>query len=225
MADLTALEDHPAKFTDSILVTMRAMIRREAITLGFKPRLLDPFAGTGKIHELGDVAYTTGVELEPEWAACHPRTRVDDATRLPRWWARRFHIVATSPCYGNRLADHHNAADASERHGYKFSLGRAPSPGSGAVLQWGPEYRAMHMLAWTEVARVIVPGGLFLLNVSDHQRDKVLQPVAAWHVDWLVSHGWRIALEVPVPTPRHRHGENHEARAPFELVVALRAAG
>lgn len=92
------LTKHPARFSDAVLDTMRSIVEKEAAQLGRRPRLLDPFAGVGKIHALDDVADTVGVELQPRWAACHERTRVGDATRLPHWWTDRFDIAATSPC-------------------------------------------------------------------------------------------------------------------------------
>lgn len=93
---------HPARFSDPILDHISPRVPAGV-------RLLDPFAGVGRIHEI-EHADTWGVELEPEWACAHPRTIVADATRLPfpdDW----FDYIATSCTYGNRMADHHNAQE------------------------------------------------------------------------------------------------------------------
>lgn len=217
--------DHPAPYTDSIIVAMRGLVRLERDRLGHTPTLLDPMAGVGRIHELCDVAQTKGVELEPEWAACHRRTRQGDARRLPRNWAGTFDIVATSPTYANRMADHHNAKDASDRHGYKFSLGREPSPGSSAVMQWGAEYRSLHELVVCEIERVLRDEGLFLLNISNHWRNKTLQAVTEWWVKLLLGRGWWLNGAWPIVTPRLAHGANYDERPEFEMIVALRRPG
>lgn len=92
---------HPAKFSESILHKLDEILP----TTG---NLLDPFAGVGKIHSLGRASI--GVELEPEWAMQHNRTIVGNALHLP-FPDASFDIVCTSPCYGNRMADHHHAQE------------------------------------------------------------------------------------------------------------------
>jgi hypothetical protein len=53
-------------------------------------------------------------------------------------------------------------------------LGRPLTPGNSGALQWGEEYRALHVAVWTECRRVLKPGGIFVLNVKDHIRGGVL---------------------------------------------------
>lgn len=109
----TPRTSHPAKFPQYILARIALYVRAESRRLGRPVRVLDPFAGVGRIHNLPKrYAETVGVELEAEWAACRSRTIVGNATKLPRKWTETFDVVATSPCYGNRLADHHDAKDA-----------------------------------------------------------------------------------------------------------------
>jgi tRNA G10 N-methylase Trm11 len=91
-----------------------------ALVEGYE-RVLDPFAGTGRIHELEN--WTVGVEIEPEWATMRDGTIVANALNLP-FRDASFDAVVTSPTYGNRLADHHDARDSSRRHSYKHDLGR-----------------------------------------------------------------------------------------------------
>lgn len=111
---------HPAPFPRYVLERLALILRAEhrRLQLGGPLKVLDPFAGIGRIHDLpSDIADTVGVELEPEWANQRERTIVGDATALPATWTRRFDAVVTSPTFGNRLADHHEAKDACSKCG------------------------------------------------------------------------------------------------------------
>lgn len=117
--DVVPLTKHPAKFSAPVLETLRHLVRRETQriypALPNTVRAIDTFAGIGGVHALDDLVLTIGVELQPRWAACHRRTYVGDATRLPRGWRGKFGLWITSPCYGNRYRDHHQAKDACKR--------------------------------------------------------------------------------------------------------------
>jgi tRNA G10 N-methylase Trm11 len=89
--------EHPAKFSEPIL----ELLRQIADVL--PGPILDPFAGTGRIHNIGRDD-TTGIEIEAEWAATHERTYLGDATKLP-YPNDSFGSIVTSPAYGNRMAD------------------------------------------------------------------------------------------------------------------------
>jgi len=116
--------DHPAKWSRRVLDVLTELVEAEAERLDQRVRVLDPFAGVGRqrlADALGSAAVisVTGVELQPEWSGTMV-SRLDpidtdtvqgDATDLPADWSGRFEVVATSPCYGNRMADHHDAAD------------------------------------------------------------------------------------------------------------------
>jgi hypothetical protein len=221
---VTPQPKHPAKYTDSIVDELRRVVRDEARILGRRPLLLDPFAGVGRVHRLEDVADTTGVELRPRWAACHARTRVGDATRLPSRWTGRFDVVATSPCYGNRFSDHHDAKDASRRHSYAHDYGEPfDHPSDAGVLRFtSNEYRLLHQRAWRQVHRVLHDGGLFLLNVKNFYQDKELVLLSEWHIGAVSDAGFRYVAGSAIPTPGMRHGRNHEARVDHELVLAFR---
>ena len=158
---------HPAPFSLPVLDAIGAVLEHEAFILGKKKlRVLDSFAGIGRIHDLPH--NTVGVELEPEWAQQHPNTEVGDATKL-RFRANSFDAYATSVCYGNRMADHHENNDLckkcegagfwheqydnrpkwwkvtcdickgsgiSHRRSYKHYLGRDLSPNNAGELLW-----------------------------------------------------------------------------------------
>lgn len=104
---------HPAPFPKYILDRLGLWLSAERRTVGKPLRILDPMAGIGRIHDLPRrLGETVGVELEPEWAHARKATIVGDATALPDDWAHTFDAVVTSPVYGNRMSDHHEAKDA-----------------------------------------------------------------------------------------------------------------
>jgi SAM-dependent methyltransferase len=205
---------HPAVFSDPILDVI-------ADLLAVHRHVLDPFAGTGRIHALAERGWdTVGVEIEPEWAAMHPRTRVGNALTLD-FDDAAFDAVATSPTYGNRLADHHRAFDPEARRSYAHDLGRDLHHDNSGALQWGDTYRSFHRDAWAEAARILRPGGRFVLNVKDHIRKGVWVDVAGWHIRTLSELGLVVVAVRPVPTDSYHLGANHDRRAPAELVIAL----
>lgn len=211
---------HPAKFSDELLPVFAEMLQGHR-------RVLDPFAGTGKIHQLVEHGFdTVGVEIEPEWAELHERTLVGDALDLD-FDDESFDAICTSPTYGNRLADHHEAFDPASRHSYTHDLGRDLAPRNSGVLQWGDDYRKFHIQAWNEAVRVLRRGGRFVLNISDHIRDGQRQAVSAWHARFLMAQGpqeerGELGLTlidcIPVATRRLRAGENGDARVDTEIV-------
>jgi SAM-dependent methyltransferase/transposase len=210
--DLGGGVSHPARFSDNLLPIFAAAL------VGYD-FVLDPFAGTGRIHELPN--HTYGVELEPEWAALHPDTIVGSALDLP-FDDCEFDAICTSPTYGNRLADHHQASDPERRRSYTHDLGRPLTPDNSGVMHWGDTYREFHEQAWAEAVRVLRHGGRFVLNIKDHIRDGVQQPVCAWHVATLTDLGLRFNAELSqgVPTRHLRQGTNTE-RAGQELVLVF----
>ena len=230
---------HPAKFTDSILDQMGAYLLP-----GMK--ILDPFAGTGKVHLLADRAgcESIGIEIEPEWATLHPRTVQGDALALP-FPDGEFDAVVTSPTYGNRMADCHEAKDPcrecrgrtlyegapvcracggsglSRRNTYTHALGRRLHGNNSGALQWGTRYRDFHREAWAEVLRVLAPGGLFLLNVKDHVRAGRVVPVSTWHRAECQKLGFIHVRTLEVPVRGNRQGANGSARVDFEEIHVM----
>jgi hypothetical protein len=219
--------NHPAPFSPLVLHELQVLVDRERRRLHRDPLVLDPFAGIGRIHDLRRCS-TVGVEIEPEWAACRRDTIVGDATALPAEWKERFDVVATSPVFPNRMTDHHNARDASRRHGYRFSLGRMPSEGSSAVMAWGPAYRNLHRTAAAEMFRVLAPGGLVAVDMSDsyrtrprHEREVI--PAVEWWRQVLEDVGFStVRVSGPIATPRLREGRNYEARVDGERIITGR---
>ena len=211
---LVARPRHPARYSAELLPTL-------ASALAGCTRILDPFGGVGGIFTLAPFlpgCTIEAVEIEPEWAAQHPRTTLGSALALP-WPAGYFDAVCTSPCYGNRMADHHEARDASRRNTYRHALGRPLHPDNAGALQWGDAYRAFHLRAWAEARRVLAPGGRFVLNIKDHYRDGVVQPVTAWHTQALTDLGFRQCRRWEIACPGLRRGANGALRVDAETVI------
>lgn len=210
---------HPAKFSPMA-------VELAADYLKAYERVLDPFAGVGLVHSLRlhGSWQTVGVEIEPEWAEMHRKTIVGDAMRLP--FARdSFDAVFTSPAYGNRLADHHDAQDGSPRRSYTHDLGRTLHENNSGTLHWGDAYRLLHLRAWGEVWRVVRPGGGLVVNIKNHIRDGLEVPVVEWHLSVLLNLGWRLANIVPIEAKGMRFGQNYAARLDHEFLLVFNKRG
>lgn len=195
-----AKRPHPASFPPQILAVLREVIP--------KGRVLDPFGGVGKLGRLGPEWEVTSLELEPEWAwrgyenGC-AKVIVGDATRLP-FPDASWSCLATSPCYGSRLADTYAPPDYGHgderrshrtRRTYTLALGRALSENNAGAMQWGFPYCELHTKALFEFSRVLVPGGLFVLDIKDHVRDGKAQGVPAWWVAAAYANGFPEVVE------------------------------
>lgn len=110
----------------------------------------------------------------------------------------------------------------SRRNTYTHKLGRKPSRGSTAVLQWGYQYRVATERHCIEIARTLKPGSLAVINISNHIRDGVEQRVVEWWLNWWLVRGCTLIEARRVPTQRLGDGANREARVDGEMVLVLR---
>ena len=228
---------HPAKFSWAVLDVLQRLIDSERRRLKRPPLVLDPFCGVGRIHSL-EHCDTVGVEIEADWAACHHRTEVGDATAL-RFQAGAFDAVMCSPVYPGRMTDHHDNRDShkacagkgcracngtgiSPRKNYRVALGRMPSEGSAAVMGWGAPYRILHRTAAAEMVRVVAPGGMIAINMSDSIGGGKVIPAVDWWRWTMEDVGLKITRVLPVQTPRMLAGANRELRAEHEVVIVAR---
>jgi tRNA G10 N-methylase Trm11 len=209
---------HPARYTQALLVTMAKMLQG-------RQRILDPFGGVGGIFQLEHwlpTARFDAVELEPEWCAKHPKTTLGNALALP-WPDATFDAIATSPAYGNRMADHFVTSNPNRiQKSYRDFLGRDLHDDNAGRLQWGARYWDFHQRAWREARRVLDPAGVFVLNIKDHYRNRQVIGVTDWHIECLEGLGFRMAQHEHIETPSHRYGANSELRVPYESVILFR---
>ena len=213
---------HPARFSPSILDVIRDTLSTRQIPED--ALILDPFAGVGRCHDLG-WPRTVGVELEMPWCRVQEGPVVrGDSSRLP-FRAQTFDAAVTSPTYGNRFADKHRALDGSVRRSYTHDLRASQGedytlhPNNTGGMTWGREYWRLHGAVYDEVWRVLVDGGLFVVNVSDFIARKKVVRVVDWHRRALMARGFEVVDEVRVDTPRLRHGANRDARVDGEVVI------
>ena len=206
MSSKTTTVSHPAKFPKPILREIDLLLEKHFPPIGVPQRLCDLFLGQGGISGLHGDWELSGVEIEPEWAKQATEkginTYIGDSRNLP-FPGQHFGVICSSPGFGNRLADSY-APDMTNpknkwRRSYRIDLGRPLSPGNGAALHWGDEYRDLHAQVWKEGGRVLCPGGLVILNIKDHYRKGVLQRVSEWHRDVIIDLGLELIDEVKVP--------------------------
>lgn len=209
---------HPAKFNDSILHYLKKGLRTARLSL-------DPFAGVGRIFEIDTPGTIIGVEIEEEWAVQAPvaynRIMIVSDFFEVGFSEEQFDYIATSPTYGNRMADHHDAKDGSVRNTYKHKLGRDLTENNSGMMQWGPEYREFHTEAWKRCARYLVRGGSFILNIKDHIRKGEQIEVSKWHVGLLKSLGLSLVLSIQIPATGNRFGANFDKRLDYENLFIM----
>ncbi len=205
---------HPARYSAALLPIM-------ARYFDANMRVLDPFGGVGGLAKLSSTgAHIIIGELEYTiLAQAQGKHRVNaNAIALP-FADESFDAIATSPTYGNRMADTYT--DGSRRNTYTAAFGFTLHPQNSGILQWGNAYRLLHRTAWDEAIRVLKPRGIFLLNISDHIRDGERIPVAQWHYDTLKSLSLRHIATHDIATPRNRYGANHDKRVPCEFIYVF----
>lgn len=200
---------HPAKYTDVLLPAFQQLI-----PIGSK--VLDPFAGTGKIHLLP--FETVGIEIEPEWASLHKNTICGDATNMP-FTDNSFDVICTSPTYGNRMADHHNAKDASKRITYTHVLGRKLHENNSGQMHFGEKYKELHRKAYAECKRVLKKNGIFILNVKNFIKNGVEVDIHKWHCEALLDLGFSLMETRKVQVKGNGFGANRDKRVNYEYVT------
>ena len=70
--------------------------------------------------------------------------------------------------------------------------------------------------------RVLKPGGLFVLNISNCIHDHVEQRVTEWHTAEILALGFDLKDGLLVKTPRMGYGQNGKARVEGEWVLLFR---
>lgn len=208
------LTPHPARYSPAVLAELQLSLAQEGLLGG---SILDPFGGVGGIHHL-EGFQTVAWEIEPEWAFESGKkglTVIGDSRQIASHYRPgTFDAIVTSPAYGNRMADHHEAKDGSYRRTYRHLLGRPLSDGNSGGMQWGEEYRRLHREVYAAVTPLVRDGGRFFLNIKDHVRKGEVVPVADFHRQTLTDLGWVEYGWSKVATPGYRFGANSNNRQP-----------
>jgi tRNA G10 N-methylase Trm11 len=212
---------HPAVYTESFLPIFARLLQDSKC-------VLDPFAGTGKLAAIKEHGYTGTVicnELEPEWVQSSKYNvdiwNIGDAQDLS--WAKQHNVdaICTSPTYGNRMADHHEAKDDSRRITYRHYLGRRLSENNSGMMQWGEAYKKLHRKVYEQCFNILPQDGILVINISNHIRKGVEVDVTKWHQDCLTELGFRLVKKIDVPTPRMRFGANSTKRISYESILVF----
>ena len=213
---------HPAKYSDILIPIFAEILPSEG-------RVLDPFAGTGKLAKIKDFGFSGIIvcnEIEPEWVDSSEHNvdewHIGDASDMK--WApdASFDAICTSPTYGNRMADHFDSTDGSKRITYRHFIGRPLSDMNTGRMQWGEKYRDKHVECYLEFLRILKNGGIMVVNLSNHIRSGVEVDVCGWHRCVLTEMGMSLIDEVSVITPRMGFGANGKARVLSEVVMVFK---
>ena len=211
---------HPAKYTDSFICIFAEILKGQK-------KILDPFAGTGKIALIKDFGFCGEIyanEIEPEWIKpnkynCDVIT-TEDAEFL-QYTDGFFDAICTSPTYGNRMADHHIAKDGSKRNTYTHCIGRQLSDGNTGKMQWGPEYMEKHERIYKHLASLVKNGGLFVCNVKNHIRKGKEIDVKSFHEESLKKSGFQKTKEIFVESKGNGFGANADKRTTGEYIMVF----
>ncbi len=213
---------HPATYTNSFIPKFAELL------IGCE-NVLDIFGGVGKLALIKEHGFTGKVvcnELEREWAETSPHNvdewHIGDAANMEWAKSNSFDAICTSPTYGNRMADHHNAKDGSKRVTYKHFLGRDLNEANTGRMQWGEKYRQKHLEIYKECGRVLKNGGLMIVNVSDHIRKGQVVNVVEWHKQALTNFGMKLIDEIKIETPRMGFGQNAKSRVQHECILVFK---
>lgn len=204
---------HPAKFSTPIVEVLKSLVVDLEIT-----SVLDVFSGVGGIHAIQ--VPTFGVEIEPLWARQQAGpVVVGDATRLPIA-DNSVDAVMTSPVYGNRMSDHHQAKDLSRRNTYTHALGRQLSDRNAGKMKFpSRDYEDLHRMAWTEACRV--SKRYLIVNCSDFIAKGNQVRVCDWHKSAITAIGMKHLGSMRVATRRNKFGANAHLRVDHEEVMVF----
>ena len=211
---------HPAKYTDSFIPIFYERLKDTR-------NVLDPFAGTGKIGMLKNYGYNGKIyanEIEPEWLSdneynCDVLTYQD--AEFLNYPSNYFDAICTSPTYGNRMADHHNAKDGSTRNTYTHCLGKQLKDGNTGKMQWGNEYRDKHKRIYAHLSDLLVTNGLFVINVKNHIRKGVEIDVVDFHRNLIESLGFELLYSDYIKTSGLKYGNNSDRRVDGEYILTF----
>lgn len=212
---------HPATYSEQFLPIFAEKLRGCA-------RVLDPFAGTGKIAKIKDYGFTGEVwanEIEKEWLepnVFNADVCVFEDAEFLHCPNNFFDAICTSPTYGNRMADHHNAKDGSKRNTYTHCMGRELDTENTGRMQWGKAYQQKHERIYKHLVDMLRDNGLFVLNISNHIRQGQEIDVTSFHKDVLQKNGLTLIEQIAVPVKRLKFGANSDKRVSNEYILIFK---
>jgi len=115
--------------------------------------------------------------------------------------------------------------ESSKRMTYRHVLGRELNPGNTGMYQFTQnEYKQLHYAVYEECHRILEPGGIMIVNVSDHIRKGQRQPVCQWHKGAMRNAGFTHVRTQEVSTNRMGFGANSDVRVDTEEFQIYRKA-
>ena len=148
----------------------------------------------------------------------NPRTTHGNALALP-WADGYFDAVCTSPTYGNRMADHHNAERRQATpHLPAHVRAQACTPTTAARCN-GATPTARSTSRPGRRRGGCSTGRRVRAQIKDHIRGGVVQPVTEWHVMTLCGLGFVEREHKRINTPSMRYGRNADKRVEYESVI------
>jgi SAM-dependent methyltransferase len=195
-------------------------------------RLLDPMSGPGlRLNEIAAIGgfEFTGTDIERGYFKAKqaaPGVVWGDSTKMV-FQDETFEAAVVSPPYPNGVSDDFIALDGSVRHTYahrlRMHLGedyRLHKNNSGGMNPRRSQkaletFYEIHVKVWAEVFRVLVPGGVFVVNVKDTNKVTFLRDT--W--TQLEAAGFVIVEHVEVGVRGLNHGSNHEKKKGQEDIV------
>lgn len=229
---------HKAQFSCGIVAEIRDVLLERYPYFWARPKLWDPYAGPGlRLAEIaGEDFDYGGTEIE-ECFIVNSRIIHGTATDIGLY-PQGDHVIVTSPVYPNGIADHHKAADESERNTYRSWVARIEGQdrelAEDNMGRYG--YRGTKPLGvsvkrktfWDIAHRTVRNwdrAELVILNVSDFISGNIVEPYVADWVKLMMQYGWSVSESRRVETPRLRLGENSDVRVPFEVVLVFERRG
>lgn len=113
--------------------------------------------------------------------------------------------------------------ESSKRNTYYHVLGHNLQENNTGMYQFTQfQYKELHSVVYKECYRVLVRGGIIIVNVSDHIRRGEVVKVVEWHRLQLKHTGFHMVAVRPVTTQRLGFGANADARVENEHILVFR---
>lgn len=199
--------------------------------------LVDPFGGTAE--RLGEIASGIGatpcaVELEQVYvdeARALGVTWVHQGDSRELWFLDDNSILAavTSPAYPNGMTDNHHAKDASRRNTYIHRIREThpdyelhpDNPAGLSARSSKKGYAKMlevHAAVWAEMFRVMMPGGIFIVNTKDTPHI----PFTAHTKQQLLDAGFELVEHRTVEARGNNHQQHADRKVAVEDLLIVR---